>query len=117
MRLCRYLVLALVSVSLLCALGPGFAAENDAERYNEHGKTLNDEGKHEEALTYLDEAIRLDPALALAYVNRGMSYRKLGRMDEALADYNKAIELDARIPEAVFQQGRSVCQDGQVGPG
>ena len=42
----------------------------------------------------LDEAIRLDPNLALAYSNRGVVYRNLGHFQRASQDLYEAIRLN-----------------------
>jgi len=43
-------------------------------------------GRREEALTDLNQAIRLDPTLAQTYSNRGVVLAKMGRREEALTD-------------------------------
>ena len=43
------------------------------------------------------EAIRLDPAYANAYCNRGTVYFTQGDLPRALADFNKAIELEPTL--------------------
>ena len=50
-------------------------------------------GKHAEALTDLNEAIRLQPDFMNAYINRGISQLSLNNIDEAKTDLRKALEL------------------------
>jgi tetratricopeptide (TPR) repeat protein len=46
------------------------------------------------ALKDFNEAIRLDPFLVQAYVNRGALYYKLGKLELARADWKQALSLD-----------------------
>ena len=50
-------------------------------------------GRHEEAVADLDEAIRLQPHFAGAYITRGIVKNHLGRKEEAIADCKTAIGL------------------------
>ena len=45
---------------------------------------LENQGKYDEALIALDEAIRLDPKFASAWNNKGFALEKQGKYDEAL---------------------------------
>lgn len=51
-------------------------------------------GKYEWVLPDLDEAIRLDPGLACAYMIRGHIWNSKSEFRKALDDFDKAIELD-----------------------
>ena len=42
----------------------------------------------------MNEAIRLDPQLASAYVTRGSAYAILGQFEKAIQDLDEAIRLD-----------------------
>ena len=50
-------------------------------------------GLFDYALTDSDEAIRLNPTLETAYVNRGIAHEGLGRQEDAENDFDKAVEL------------------------
>jgi tetratricopeptide (TPR) repeat protein len=50
-------------------------------------------GSHEEAISYLTNAMAMDPNYSEYYNDRGNLYFKLGRFQDALQDYLKAIEL------------------------
>jgi tetratricopeptide (TPR) repeat protein len=41
-----------------------------------------------------DEALRLDPNNADAYINRGNAYDALGRSQDALRDYDRAVAVN-----------------------
>ncbi|MFQ5924663.1 MAG: tetratricopeptide repeat protein, partial [Dehalococcoidia bacterium] len=51
-------------------------------------------GEFERAIEDLDEAIRLDPRVAMSYGNRGFAYYNLGEFERAIEDYDEAIRLD-----------------------
>ncbi|MYK18021.1 tetratricopeptide repeat protein [Candidatus Poribacteria bacterium] len=62
-------------------------------------------GRHEEAISDLNEAIRLLPNYAEAYFTRGVSKANLGRHEEAISDLNEAIRLLPNYAEAYFMRG------------
>jgi tetratricopeptide (TPR) repeat protein len=87
-------LLVMVSVFLTaCGL-------SDAEqKYNSGTDKLN-KNDLDGALTDLNEAIRLDPNLAVAYMNRGALYLNKGDNDKAIEDSTKAIDLKlARVED------------------
>jgi hypothetical protein len=49
---------------------------------------------HKEALSYYEEAVRLEPDNAWAHIVLGDAYREEGRIEEAIAAYEKAIEIE-----------------------
>ncbi len=50
----------------------------------------------EKALRDFDDAIRLDPQLLDARVNRGITLSRMGRTDDAIQEYRAVLALDAR---------------------
>ncbi len=54
------------------------------------------EGKIEEAITLLAEAIKLDPTLDLAYGNLGICFAQLRKYEEAKTAFNKALEINPK---------------------
>ena len=55
--------------------------------------------QHQRAIQDLDEAIRLDPQLAVAYTNRAEAYTLLGMDTDAQRDLDRAVELGVeRVP-------------------
>jgi lipoprotein NlpI len=53
----------------------------------------------------LSEAIRLEPKLVFAYVDRGNAYRAKGDNDHAIADFSEAIRLDPKSADAYYNRG------------
>lgn len=62
----------------------------EARLWNALGTTLAQGSQAETALTFFDEAVRLDPRSAGALYNRAGAYFDLGRFEAAAADYAKA---------------------------
>ena len=62
-------------------------------------------GQREAAITDYDEAIRLNPANASAYNNRGNSKAELGQREAAITDYDEAIRLNPANATAYFNRG------------
>ncbi|RZJ28825.1 MAG: tetratricopeptide repeat protein, partial [Brevundimonas sp.] len=59
--------------------------------WNTLGTVLNDEGRLDEALTFFEEALRLDPAFAKARYNRANVRRPLGDVQGAMEDMEAAM--------------------------
>ena len=64
-----------------------------------HAWVLYKNGKLDEALKYMDDAIAKDNSNAVYYDHRGDIKFSLGKKDEALADWEKALELDPENSE------------------
>ena len=76
------------------------AGLTDAETHSNAGVALHEAGRYERAIAEYDEAIRSDPALALAYHNRRVAYATLGEFERAIEDYDESIRLDPQRAEA-----------------
>src|SRR5262249_35767394 len=59
------------------------------------------------AIADLSEAIRLEPKLVFAYVDRGNAYRAKGDKDHAIADFSEAIRLDPKSADAYVDRGNA----------
>jgi tetratricopeptide (TPR) repeat protein len=86
-RLFSLALLAIVTLALAgCGLSPA------EEKYNS-GTDKYNKGDLDGALADYNEAIRLDPNLAIAYMNRGAVYAARNEFDMAIEDSTKALEL------------------------
>jgi tetratricopeptide (TPR) repeat protein len=63
------------------------------------------EGDYAGAISYFDQAIKLDPNSASAYINRGNARSALGDKQGALSDYSQAIKLDPNSALAYTNRG------------
>jgi len=75
---------------------------NEPRLWTRLGVTLVQDGQTEQALTFFDEAIRLDERSAVATYNRGGAYFDLGRLDAAHADFALARKLARKPADAAM---------------
>jgi tetratricopeptide (TPR) repeat protein len=71
-------------------------------------RKLIDAEQFREAIGELNEAIRLDSGLSLAYNARGYAYLRLLQYKEAVADFDRAIRLNSAYANAY--QNRSTAR-------
>ena len=62
----------------------------------------------------MSEAIRLEPKLVFAYVDRGNAYRARGDNDRAIADFSEAIRLDPKSADAYHNRGLTYLYSGSL---
>ena len=68
-----------------------------ADKAFNQGHRAWNKGQSDQALSYLTEAVRLDPGYAEARLNLGAIYAKAGRPGEALDQYERALELEPNL--------------------
>lgn len=68
----------------------------------------------EAALADFDAAVKLQPKMASALHNRGVSLAAAGRTDEALEDFNLAIELNPKYANSWFNRAELHYQAGRM---
>jgi tetratricopeptide (TPR) repeat protein len=73
-------------------VGPEKSSKTTDEWYNEGISTLKQEN-NVDAIKYFDEAIKLDPNYADAWVGKGIALVGQNKEDEATTAWNKAIEI------------------------
>ena len=83
----------------LCALLIGVAhaqqaPSDEAVERNNRAAALLKQGKLEEAVEELRQAVEMAPAYAVAHTNLAYAYDRQGRLDEAIAAYRKVVELE-----------------------
>jgi tetratricopeptide (TPR) repeat protein len=89
----------------LALLNPGDDPGEVAEVYNGRGVALLELDRYGEAVKALETAVMLQPNMAGAYYNLGLSWEGLNQPETALHNYNRAIELEPRDAEAYFRRG------------
>ena len=61
-------------------------------------------GNYNQAIVDLSRAIKLNPELAIAYMNRGNTYIALGEKNKACLDFQKASSLGLAIAGNMIDQ-------------
>ena len=68
-----------------------------AEGYSLLGQIFHELDRHDEAIAYLDEAIRREPEAADVRSFRGVVLKSVGRLDEARDEIKKALEINPQL--------------------
>jgi tetratricopeptide (TPR) repeat protein len=82
--------------------------------YIEQGKALYFEGRYEEAIATLDQAIRVESDNPKAWLSRGAALAKLQQFEAANTAYEKAIQLKPDFSEAWFGKGVALTKLQQI---
>jgi len=67
----------------------------------------------DKAIADYTKAIELNPKLAGAYLNRGLTWAQKGELDKAIADYTKAIELNPKFALTYANLGLLLVRNGK----
>jgi tetratricopeptide (TPR) repeat protein len=70
------------------------AAPERALRLHDEARTLYAAGKYREAISRLEEAVRLDPTAKVLFYNLGLIEEKRGRLDAAIGHYRRCLALE-----------------------
>jgi tetratricopeptide (TPR) repeat protein len=68
------------------------------------GLALAWRGDLDEAITKLDQAIALQPRLAIAYLNRGLAHQRKGELAQAAADLDRAVRYAPYAPRGYYNR-------------
>ncbi|KAI5562138.1 hypothetical protein BDE02_15G034300 [Populus trichocarpa] len=79
--------------------------ENSAEMAKEKGNQAFKEQQWQKAISYYNEAIKLNDKNATYYSNRAAAYLELGSFQHAEADCSNAINLDKKNVKAYLRRG------------
>ena len=69
--------------------------------------------EYRQAMSHLQEAIRLVPDFAAAYNNLGQAYEGLGQYDKARFYYERAVELNPQYANAYLNLGKLLYRSGE----
>lgn len=78
---------------------------NRPEILNNLGALYIDQGKYEEAVVQLSNALAKKPDYFMALLNRGVAYSRQGKMNEALLDFASAERLNPQSPLVYLNRG------------
>jgi tetratricopeptide (TPR) repeat protein len=76
-------------------------------------KLLIEKGRHDESLTLLESAQRMNPQSAEVFYARGKALQKLGREAEAEAALQRSVQNDAKFPDSHYLLGRIYLRQGR----
>jgi len=79
--------------------------ESQAIAFHTQARQLMNDGHFEEAVQQFTEALRIDPAMSLAYNGRGYARFRLKQYTEAIADFDQAIKLNPAYENAYLNRG------------
>ncbi|MGV8025026.1 MAG: tetratricopeptide repeat protein [Anaerolineaceae bacterium] len=85
---------------------------NRSQTLTGRGVTYRLMDKYQEALSDLNQAIKINSNSSWAFANRGVTYRCLNNYVNAFADFDHAIELDPRYSWAIIQRGDTHRMNG-----
>src|SRR5215467_2572573 len=77
------------------------------------GVLYENKGDHDHAIADFDQAVKLDPRNALAYIHRGEIHRRRGDSDRAIADAGQAIKLSPKSAAAYAIRGNAYAERGE----
>ncbi len=70
-------------------------------------------GDYENAVSFFNRTIEMDPNMAEAYLFRGLAYRNMQKYKEALADYTKLLSIDPNSAPAYNNRGVVYWKQGK----
>jgi len=76
----------------------------------EEGQRCAEEGKHELAIRFFDQAIRENPEAADAWLAKCNELKSLERYPEALECYNTALRIDPKSCQAWIAKGNTLVK-------
>ena len=76
---------------------------------------LKEQGRREEALTLLDEAIRINPQDVSGFINRGILWGEMGYYDRAEADLAEAVRRRPESSSAHWNLAVMLQHKGDIG--
>jgi tetratricopeptide (TPR) repeat protein len=77
------------------------------------GTTLQQQGRHEEALKVVDKAVQLRPDDTKLWRHLGDILVQLARFDQALLTFQHVLKLNPRHQDALYKSGALLCQLGR----
>ncbi len=109
----RYSDISAFIAALQQAPEPTVILGKTREDWLKEGNTFRNQKQYENAIDAYEEAIRLDPKLAVAHNNKSWALNELGRYEEALKACEEAIRLDPKLAVAHDNKGFALNELGR----
>jgi tetratricopeptide (TPR) repeat protein len=93
------------------------ANEKAAQNYYEYAMMMGTDGKDQEAIKALDQAIGIKPDFVEAYSMKGSSLERLGRFREAEEAFRQAIKIKPSYAEGYYYLGNFLINRGKTQEG
>jgi len=87
---------------------------NSARAHNSFGLALINEGRLDEAVGQLLEALRLQPDHVNAHNNLAIALNRQGRIAEAIDHYSRVLRLNPQFPKANYNIGVALMKLGRL---
>lgn len=84
----------------------------DFEAHFNMGAALQAMEKYDQALPYLDQALKIKPSHATAHNNRGVSLLMTDKVEDAILEFRKSLKLDPAYHNARFNLARALTAKG-----
>ena len=89
--------------------------KNNYVAYDSLGRCVEIKGRTNDAIHYMETAVRLQPGYVFSLDDLGRVLLAVGRNDEALLTLEKAVSLDPRFADARYNLGYALLAKGKVG--
>lgn len=86
------------------------------ELYNNLGALYADQGRYQDAILNLNQALMLRPNYFMALLNRAVAYSKQGNINQALVDFSHAEQLNPHSPLLYLNRGLAEFAAGYYEP-
>jgi len=87
---------------------------DNARAHNLLGRSLDEDGRPDEAIVEYREAVRLDPDDVEARNNLGLAFAHQGRFDDAIEQYRAALQIRENFSEAANNLGSVLAATGKM---
>ena len=110
MNLILFTLVILISFPTILAFAD---SENDKTLLHDKGVELLQLGKSEEAISYFDKVLEIDPNDLKALNNKGAALGNLGKSEEAISYFDKVLEIDPNHIDALNNKGSVLTLQGK----
>lgn len=108
-KACNHIASALGGI----VVGEGGTENRTASDWFKIAADFVDKGDYENAVSFCNRSIELEPNMAEAYLFRGLAYRNMQKYKEALADYDKLLSIDPNSAPAYNNRGVVYWKQGK----